>query len=496
MKFFVAVYLLFGSMYLQASEPKIPTRIKIVAHDRTQAMMLVDTEHFHPVGSHVFQWVGTFNKVGTHLLAKAKNMQGKFGFIRPDGEWIVPAVLDIAKSFSDDNISRVKQNRMWGFVKDDGAWLVKPMYEYVTPFRDGYAVVVEKKTTHAYFLNTKGKKAFGREFSRALNFCSDGLASVAIKKPVPSYIVTPQGVTKETGETSQEFWGKIDRTGKVVMALEHPRSKIFACKDKKTDKTKPGFTPLIVRKNKKWGFVSESKKFHAFPDEILAPLADMDAWKIRFVDGLAAVIDKERTLKYYDASGNLKYHFAPNNEGSMSFYDAHEKEIYKTEIKSVKAYASLARGAEEHFIDPKNYSKNAILRIVDTMMKEKFKRYQLPNLVFGSRDDRTAFDLYKIEGDSESIKTGVATVLAQGYVDENAWGNHEYLSDQEFSQFYHYLETIGKWIQVKYGKPIKKEHGSSLWKMGDKYLKLGIYGDSGDGDFYHILTLEVNGEAQ
>jgi len=449
-------------------------------------MLLWDKEKNTPLNKEIFAWVAPFKKVGTHMLAKAANLNNKIGFINPQGKWVISAALDKAKDFSEDGIARVSIEKRWGYIRSDGSWLLKPSPYYVLPFHHGFGIVRAEKHGDVYFIDTAGKRLGNRLFSDAGNFCSDGTASVAIRHTIPLYEIHSTHVIQKEAQSKQEFWGKIDQNGTIVIPLtlsrRDPRLKCQQVQRKKKHKK---ISARILRKGKHWGILSPTKTFKPFPKNVLAPLGDMDTMDYTLIDGLVATVTKDRMINYFDENSTLQYSYRPNQHNKMTFYNKKGDAIYSTDIEAFKTYCSFARGVNEHFGHPTDYAKEKIVAGIEKMLSEKFTRYQIPNPLF----EPLQRDPYKIMGDSDSVRMGRIWILAQSYVSETAWGQHEYLMDYEYTKFKAYQKQITSWISDRYGSPIDKDR--HIWKIGDKQLQVKRYGDTGDGDFYHLLVLEV-----
>ncbi|CAB3767815.1 hypothetical protein GQ57_25365 [Burkholderia sp. MSh2] len=67
----------------------------------------------------------------------------RFGFVRPDGTWMLEPVLDNVGEFSDGLVSASVDER-WGFVDTNGAWVIPPRFDDTHEFVDGKAVAVRE----------------------------------------------------------------------------------------------------------------------------------------------------------------------------------------------------------------------------------------------------------------------------------------------------------------------------------------------------------------
>ena len=72
-------------------------------------------------------------------LAVVKS-DGKFGYMKSDGTWLLPPKFDDARSFH-DGLAIVRLGSKFGYVKADGAWLIQPSFDEAEAFEGGFAVV-------------------------------------------------------------------------------------------------------------------------------------------------------------------------------------------------------------------------------------------------------------------------------------------------------------------------------------------------------------------
>ena len=474
---------------LFASAQKDTSRIYLPTDPTSFSMILLDTKLNKPVTKEIYNFIESFREVNATKLAKAANLDKKVGFINEKGEWIVPAQLDYARNFTKEGIARVQIAKKWGYIHSDGSWLVKPKFAYANPFYEGIGLVQEGSRDSAlYFIDTSAKRLSDQNFSSARSFCHDGSAAVAMRHTIKRYEIYDDKVLETTTKSQKEYWGKIDTHGKIILPLtltrKDPQLKCPPLKkEKRTKEDRPG----LVQRKSHWGLLPASKKFVPFPEHIVSIFADLEDSISAYHDGIFTVVTKDRTLEYYDANLTLHYMYKPDSNNKMTLFDASGSVIYRTDIDAFKIYTALNRGVDELFVDPSDYNASRIITGIEKMLKKQPTRYQVPNLLFEAEDR----DPYKITDSNDNVKEGRIWVLARGYVSETAWGINDYLLDYESSQFSTYTEEIAKWISAKYGEPISAKYGTYVWVIQDKILKLDTASDTGDGDFYNLLAIEI-----
>ena len=63
-------------------------------------------------------------------------MDGKWGYIKTEGTYIIEPKFDGAWALS-DGIALVKMDGKWGYIKTDGTFLVEPQFNDAGEFRYG-----------------------------------------------------------------------------------------------------------------------------------------------------------------------------------------------------------------------------------------------------------------------------------------------------------------------------------------------------------------------
>lgn len=116
-------------------------------------------------------------------------------------------------TFSQNYITQAKlpKEKEWGYINLDGKFIIDPQYRQCFPFSDGFAPIVDKKTT--YFIDLKGKK-LETEIDNFVLFnvvgtgdkgFSDGMASVAV----------------------DHKWGYMNTKGELVVQLKYNKAYPF-----------------------------------------------------------------------------------------------------------------------------------------------------------------------------------------------------------------------------------------------------------------------------
>ena len=158
---------------------------------------------------------------------------GKYGFIKADGSIIVePQQFDYAASFY-ESAALVKIDGLYGFIDENGDWLVKPKFDYAVSFYEGVAKV---KCDSLYgFIDKNGDWLAEPKFVQAMDF-SEGLAAVTENgylwgyiNEQGEYVIEPQyysaynfddGVA-EVSMGGVGSYGLIDREGNVLLDTKY-----------------------------------------------------------------------------------------------------------------------------------------------------------------------------------------------------------------------------------------------------------------------------------
>ncbi|HHV28771.1 WG repeat-containing protein [Acetivibrio mesophilus] len=147
-------------------------------------------------------------------LAKAKNKEGKYGFIDTTGKWVVQPIYDNAMDFSEGMaaVGLFSETERWGFVDKNGNVIVEPQYQRVKSFSNGLAFVEEQgswQISLKHYIDKTGDKVITLPWNLVLDsssFDDDGTAIV-------------QKVSEE--DMSIGMVGVINRQGDIVLPFDY-----------------------------------------------------------------------------------------------------------------------------------------------------------------------------------------------------------------------------------------------------------------------------------
>lgn len=204
-------------------------------------------------------------------VARARGLDGKFGYIDETGKLIIGLRFEWAGAFS-EGLAEVCFDGKYGFIDTAGKPVVQPKFDYARPFMEGLAAVrLENKWG---FIDAKGHLVIPYSYFDAYGF-SNGLAPVAIG--------------------AWNKWGCIDKKGNIVFEQRFSRVHAFS----------EGLLPATLD-GKKWGYIDATGQFviepsfdYAFP--FVGDLARVCMRNPEYsgsgdgviVDGLSGLIDKE-----------------------------------------------------------------------------------------------------------------------------------------------------------------------------------------------------------
>ena len=77
-------------------------------------------------------------------LIPQEQINGKYGYVNPQGFLMIRARYDMARPFK-ENLAAVEVNGKWGFIDENGKAVVKCQYKEVRDFHDGHALVCNKE---------------------------------------------------------------------------------------------------------------------------------------------------------------------------------------------------------------------------------------------------------------------------------------------------------------------------------------------------------------
>jgi predicted negative regulator of RcsB-dependent stress response len=79
-------------------------------------------------------------KDGFHDGFAAVKVNGKWGYIRTDGSYLIEPIYSSAGRFS-EGFAAVQLNDKWGYIRKDGSYLIEPQFSSATSFSNGLATV-------------------------------------------------------------------------------------------------------------------------------------------------------------------------------------------------------------------------------------------------------------------------------------------------------------------------------------------------------------------
>lgn len=94
-----------------------------------------------PSGQPAFQnnWDDVHNVCSQALIGVCKD--GRWGYVSPREEVIIPPQWDEAEPFSPEGLAKVKRNGLYGFIDVTGTVVIEPRWKESFGFHNGYAIV-------------------------------------------------------------------------------------------------------------------------------------------------------------------------------------------------------------------------------------------------------------------------------------------------------------------------------------------------------------------
>ncbi|MDR1678322.1 MAG: WG repeat-containing protein [Prevotellaceae bacterium] len=227
-------------------------------------------------------------------------LDGKWGFIAFSGKEITPPIYEDALNMT-DSLAAVKLGGKWGYINRSGQTVIAHQYDLATPFSEDRAAVFHDGFWG--FINQLGKEGIEAIFGYDENVYPvfrGGLANVKFR----------------------DFWGYIDRNGKIAIAFQY-------------DYTLPFDGDIAaVQKDGKWGFVNRAGK------EII-PLQYETAGTLPIIRENLIALSFDEKYGFLDRTGKIAvpfmYDYAANFEngtalvrlGDTQFYIDKQGEIVK-----------------------------------------------------------------------------------------------------------------------------------------------------------------------
>lgn len=175
--------------------------------------------------------VGYFSAAPGGLIAPARAVDGKWGYISGQGTWLIQPQFDDARSFSRDGLARCSKDDKWGFVDLHGALCISPRYDYASSFHHGLAAVRIARKWGA--VDTSGAIAIEPLYKLVGEFSPLGLAPFS----------------------NDKLWGYIDRNGKVIISPQFAAAKSFG----------PGGLAPVRNDRDRWGLIDGKGQWAVSP---------------------------------------------------------------------------------------------------------------------------------------------------------------------------------------------------------------------------------------
>jgi hypothetical protein len=105
-----------------------------------------------------------------HLLAAAK-LNGKWGYIGTQGQWIISARFEDAHDFSASGLAAIKQRGKWGYIDLKGKVVIAPQFDYAGYFaQNGLACASLSPYDQYGYINQQGKMVIAPRFEECRDF--------------------------------------------------------------------------------------------------------------------------------------------------------------------------------------------------------------------------------------------------------------------------------------------------------------------------------------
>lgn len=122
-----------------------------------------------------YKTIGAFSE---GLASVQDNYTGKYGFIKPNGDLIIPFVLTLVYSdFSNGFAAVCDENRKTIYINKNGENTFGKTFDSVNRFYDARAFVKDTYNSEGYFIDTTGKRISQNTYKSAWFYC-EGLCGV------------------------------------------------------------------------------------------------------------------------------------------------------------------------------------------------------------------------------------------------------------------------------------------------------------------------------
>lgn len=263
------------------------------------------------------------------LPAPAQAMDGRWGYLDVQGQWVHPPVFDAARSFSDeDGLGRVQQNGRWGFIGTDLKMRIAPTWPDVSPFYNGRAAVQDASKKWGV-IDTAGNLVVQPKYRVIGPYARNGLARAGAPDGHWSYI-DPQGNTRiSLGQNlpldfgafdvapaeKNDQWGLINAQGEWVLKpsldsidwFQAPGVAMFRRKHKRGYINLQGQEVIVAGEHSRLvrqGLVRVEQGRHSFVDtKGQGAIADRFEWVADFPTQGATIGRKDNAWGLLDAKG-------------------------------------------------------------------------------------------------------------------------------------------------------------------------------------------------
>lgn len=202
-------------------------------------------------------------------------INGKYGYIDESGNYVTKPKFGETGIFSKNGLANVKSGGMWGYIDESGEFVIEPWFDHASFFgKNGFAKVRENGEWG--FINEFGEFVIEPQFDEAERFQDNGLAKV-----------------KVNGK-----WGYIDKSGEFVIKPRFDEAEWF---------DDNGLTKVKV--NGKWGYIDKSDEY------VIEPRFDDAKW---FHDNGLAAVEINGKWGYIDKSGEFVIEPKFGEAGSFS----------------------------------------------------------------------------------------------------------------------------------------------------------------------------------
>jgi hypothetical protein len=255
------------------------------------------------------------NPFGPQGLAWVR-LESKFGAIDQTGQLVIPATIERVRAWSPNGLVGARlTGGLWGFINPEGRWVVEPKLKYVYPFAGPIPLARAQEADSGLFgfLDETGRWAIAPVYPEAQDFTPAGLAAVK----------APKG-----------HWGIIDAQGqwplKPAFLSLKPEGELFLAQ------SQPKVWGLIDAQGQ-WRLKIEADILESFGDNNLAAAHHQGGWG--FVDRQGRWVIKPQYLLAFPFSGGLAP-VAPQNQPRFGFIDERGQWVIEPRFKFARSFGA------------------------------------------------------------------------------------------------------------------------------------------------------------